>query len=90
MGKRWQTDFEIVWHGDVPEGVEGLVRDDMLVDLTDLSKPSDLVFHTVFLGDDFNGPVVTVWGERRDRRFHAEYVAEPEWITGLDMEHMLP
>lgn len=79
--KDWRKDFEIVWHGDVPDGVEAAVREDILKSLTRLKVPSDLVTHTVFLGDDMDGPCVSVWGEVRDERFHAEYLEKTEWVT---------
>ncbi len=47
--KNWRKAFEIVWHGDpAPKWVEGVVRTDILDELQDLSRPSQLVFHTVF------------------------------------------
>ena len=87
---RWRKSFEIVWHGDKPDGIEEIVRADMLDGLADLSKPSNLVFHAVLIGDDYDCPVVSVWGQDGDRRFHAEYVAKPQWASTADMEGYLP
>jgi len=82
MSKDWRKDFKIVWHGEVPDGVEAAVRADLPESLWGLGKPSDLGFHTVFLDDDdMDGPSVSVWGQKRDRRFHAEYSHETEWVT---------
>lgn len=79
MSRNWRKSFEIVWHGEVPEGVEEKVRAEMLESLDGLGKPSDLGFHIVFLTDDMEGPSVTVWGQKRDPRFHAEYEEVSEW-----------
>lgn len=86
MTKDWRKDFEIVWHGDVPDGVEAVVRADLPESLWGLGKPSDLVFHTVFLDDDdMDGPSVSVRGGS-DGRFHAEYTESTEWVTLNELE----
>lgn len=58
----------IIWHGDKPEGVEAAV----LKDLEEAGlDPDRLIFHTVWLTSDMEGPSVLVWGE--EGKFHAEY-----------------
>lgn len=67
------SDLELVWRdGNVPpEDIIKKVRDEIRTDLSDLGKPSDLVFHTVFLGDD---PCVVVSGfADREDAFDAGY-----------------
>jgi hypothetical protein len=88
MGKWRASEAELVWKGPAPSGaVIEKVRTDIDESLTDLAKASDLAFHTVFLGDDYETcPVVMVWGEKRDKRLHCEYVAETEWVSLADIE----
>ena len=81
MNEDWRKDFDIVWHGEVPDGVEAVVREDMLKSLTRLKEPFDLVTHTVFLSDDMDGPCVSVWGGVFDDVFCAEYLEKAEWVT---------
>lgn len=58
------SEAPIVWDGDISPTAEiiAMVRDDIRRELMDLSKPEDLVFHTVFLTDDLHGPIVTLFG----------------------------
>lgn len=79
MVKDWRKGFEIVWHGAYHDGMNEVVRDDILKSLTRLKKPSDLITHTIFLSDDMDGPSVSVWGEEGDDRFHAEYIDQTKW-----------
>lgn len=81
MTQDWRTDLEIVWHNTPPAGADEIVRRDILNALMGLKVPSDLVTHTVFLGEDMDGPSVSVWGREHDHRFHAEYSTETEWLT---------
>lgn len=83
MGKKFDAGTaELVWHGDYPPSILERVRTDIAEELTSLSKASDLVFHHVFLSDNYlSGPIVTVWGERRDKRLHCEYSETVEWVT---------
>lgn len=76
----------ITWHGLVPvdniDGIELAVLEDIKRSLTSLDKPSDLIYHLVPLGDDYDGPSVTVWGEAGDDdHFHCEYQHETEWVS---------
>ena len=58
------------WHGEMPnldlDDLELSVLKDIKVSLNSLDNPSDLIFHTVFLGEDYDGPNVVVWGEAND------------------------
>jgi hypothetical protein len=63
--------IELIWHGEKPDNAEDAVIADMReADLLDI-KPEDLIFHTVWLTDDMEGPHVLVWGE--NGAFHAKY-----------------
>lgn len=82
MNKDWRDDFEIVWHNTPPIQIESEVRSDIIKTLGEaLGIPEKLITHTVFLGDDMDGPCVSVWGEVGDDRFHAEYLDKAEWVT---------
>ena len=74
------------WHGTLPNmdlaQLELDVLNDISQNLTSLKKPSYLVFHTVFLGEDYDGPNVCVWGEENDdAHFHCQYYEKTEWVT---------
>lgn len=83
--QKWKADtVELVWHGIRPVGLDERVRDDLRESLEGggLRKPGSLIFHTVFLTRDSDGPIVHVWGEKDDPlRFHLEYILKPEWVT---------
>lgn len=75
------SERELVWHGEYPRAVIERVRASIAADLDeDLGHPSDLCFCTVLLGEDIEtSPVVMVWGEDGDDRFHCEYHEKPDW-----------
>lgn len=76
----------IKWHGDVTQDdldhLELTVLEDIKRSLTSLDKPSDLIYHLVPLGDNYDGPSVSVWGEAGDdEHFHCEYQSETQWVS---------
>jgi hypothetical protein len=77
---------KIVWHSDVPNlpNVEDIIREDCKQGLHSLSKVSSLVFHHIFLSDNYEKDVITVWGEESDEDLHCDYDPEVTWspITG--------
>jgi len=76
------SEAPIVWTGSAPPAeIIAQVRADIKAELVDLSKPSDLIFHTVFLTDDFHGPTVTLSGDPDTGGFTASYDEETEWTT---------
>lgn len=82
------------WHGNLPsdkniDKLEMEVMIDIKRNITRLSKPSNLTFHTVFVGKTLNDEIVAVWGEEGDDDyFHCEYVSNPEWVSLKDLEEM--
>jgi hypothetical protein len=79
---------KLKWHGDLPVDIleaDRIVRNDIEQSLWGLEKPSELIFHTVFMGDgdDINNePIVLVWGEPGDdEQFHCQYHPDAEWTT---------
>ena len=77
--------IKIMWHGALPStenvlDLEELVTQDIKKTLDSIEKPSNLIFHHVFLSDDYNGPSVLVWGkEGDDEYYHCEYHLHTEW-----------
>lgn len=75
------------WHESVPEAInldelELTVLKDIKQSLGRFDCPSALIFHTVFLGSDYNGPHVAVWGEAEDNlHFHCQYHEKSEWVS---------
>jgi hypothetical protein len=76
------SEAELIWHSDKPDGVVERVRADMENDLRDLECAEDLIFHTVFLGDDMETcPCVIVWGKDGEDALHCEYHHASEMQT---------
>lgn len=49
------------------------------IERLDCEKPSDLVFHHIFLTKDYEGPCIFVWGEKDSDEYHCEYVESNVW-----------
>lgn len=48
----------------------------------DLDQPGDLIFHTVMLTDDMQGPIVLITGEpEHPDTYFLTYYENPEWTT---------
>lgn len=78
--------ISLQWHGPRPPGdpdeMDLLILKDIQRNLDCLEKPSDLITHTVFLGDGYDGPSVIVWGQDGDDdQFHCEYLEKTEWVS---------
>lgn len=67
------SDHPIIWHNEVADEIKGTVKKDIDEHLSHIKHPSQVVFHTVFLGGDMDGPCVMVWGLPDDDSYHAEY-----------------
>lgn len=59
--------------------IEAFVRSDMRRAGVNMRKPQRLVFSTVVLTDDYDGPVVHVTGGKR--KFHASYEPKAKWVS---------
>ena len=78
------SEAPIVWGGETPSAeIIAQVRADIKAELVDLAMPYDLIFHTVFLADDPEGPTVMLSGDRETGGFYATYSETSEW-TPLD------
>jgi hypothetical protein len=74
----------IVWEGDPKPEHEPLIQrevDDLLE--RGLTRVSDLIFHTITLTDDFEGPTIMVNGRDGDETnsIYATYYDNPEIVT---------
>lgn len=76
---------EIVWEGAAPSAdIIAKVRDSIRDELEDLSDPSDLGFHIVFLSTESEGPTVTLWGVEGGK-FGGEYTEKTVWVPLSEM-----
>lgn len=81
------TELNFVWYNtdqDTIDRVKPLVVADMIRFMTQevIDNPEMLITHTVFLnGNMETGPVVHVWGQENDNRFHCEYQETVTWVT---------
>lgn len=46
-----------------------------------LNHPSQLLTHSIFVGKDYFGPSIHVYGKEGSNYFHCEYFAKTEWST---------
>lgn len=76
------------WYGKPPaiENYESIVREDCALSLTSLDKVSDLTFHTIFLSNNYEYDIITVWGEEGSEILYCEYEPKPTWISLKDWE----
>lgn len=70
------------WIGDHPgDEIEAFVRSD-LEHLWTRTTPSNLITHTVFLSENFEGPSVSVWGEEGvDDAVWCEFFETTEFVS---------
>jgi hypothetical protein len=82
--------IKLKWHEEIPDNIlelEHIVLQDLVRLHEDLEKnPSSLFFHTVFVTDDLDGPIVHVWGEDDDVHYHCKYDPEPVWGNHSEKE----
>ena len=79
--------MKLIWKNNPPVdeiiNIEKIVKEDIEINLSSIDKPSELIFHTVFLSHTENykeEPIVLVWGEEDDdENYHCEYIKDPEW-----------
>lgn len=83
MSGEYEGAIELAWDGDAPSAeVQAKVVTDIRTRLGGLYKPSDLIFHTVWLTDDDEGPSVFVYGKEGSDKFHCDYLPVTEWSEG--------
>lgn len=68
------SSITLQWTNDRPDGTDEAVIADIATSLRGLKSPEDLLYHTVFLGDDMEtSPGVDVTGEEGNPNFICEY-----------------
>jgi hypothetical protein len=80
--------YEIVWEGEIIPTSEQVakVRSELDYLCESLETAEDLMFHTVFMSKDLDGPSIFVYGkEGETSTFFAECHLETEWVR-LDSE----
>lgn len=83
--------IKLKWHGELPDTdlvkLNVAVGRDIVRSLESLDNPCDLMFHTVFLSSDMEGPHVIVWGEPNDNKhFHCQYYHQSNWVSLNEVE----
>jgi hypothetical protein len=81
--------FPIVWASEkVPqiEETEQYVIPDLEKVMEKLEKAEDLIFHTIFIGTSFDGPIVMAYGKENDEHIYLDYLDNVEWINVGDDE----
>jgi len=78
--------FRIKFHGERPpnyEKVYAQVNAELCKLYKDLEgRPEGLIFHTVILTKDFDGPTVFCWGDPEEPgAFQCEYSHKTQWVT---------
>lgn len=82
-----EAPFEWVGVRPVDNGeMEAFVRADMRACGVNMRKPKRLIFSTVMLSSDIDGPSVTVWGQKGGKSFIAEYRPKTEWVSINEIE----
>ena len=74
--------YNIIWDGIARLDLNHIIRqelDEMLEDLDGDVK--NLIFHTIFLTDDFDGPAIIIACNQDSGDILAEYVEDTKWIT---------
>lgn len=55
----------------------------------ELEVASDLIFHTVFISDDLDGPIIIVDGrDGVDDTLFLTYYENPQWVNVNDVENL--
>lgn len=77
--------MKLKWH-NTDQSKYAPLEDIVMEDLKrlDIDSPINLVFHHVFLSNDYRGPCVFVWGDKDSDYFNCEYVENPQWSTGKE------
>lgn len=72
---------EIQWDDTPPPEAIDFAQQELARMMTEdgLGKPEDLIFATLLMTDDMDGPSVFVWGKEGDPFFHAKYQAVTVW-----------
>lgn len=83
--------INLKWHDEIPDTlleIEDIVRQELIpIDKNLENKCSSLIFHQIFLTEDYEGPSVIVWGEENDDDFyHCKHILKSEYISLNEFE----
>lgn len=75
--------FPIVWVSEKTpqiEDTEDYVFPELELVMSRLEKPEDLIFHTIFIGPSYDGPIVMAYGKENDPNIYLDYLDDVRWI----------
>ncbi len=76
--------FPIVWASEKTpqiEDTEQYVLPELEEMMEKLEKAEDLIFHTIFIGQKFDGPIVMAYGKEGDPNIYLDYLDDVKWFT---------
>ena len=80
--------FPIVWVSDniPPQEDVNVLLSELKPILDPLNEAENLVFHTMFIGNDHEGPIVVAYGKENDPNVYLDYLDDVTWLTGDNVE----
>lgn len=75
--------FPIVWASEKLPQIEDTlmyVFPELERVMDSLEKAEDLIFHTIFVGNAHDGPIVMAYGKENDPNVYLDYLDDVEWI----------
>ena len=75
--------FPVYWASEKVPSVEDVEKIYTELDhvFDSLEKAEDLIFHTIFIGDGHDGPIVMAYGKSGDAQVYLDFIPEMEWIS---------
>ena len=82
--------YKIEWENteapDLPEDQQRQLEKDIEYITEEIKSADDLMFHTVFLTTDTDGPIVTLYGKEGNKdTLFLVYDKNPVWLSGKDL-----
>ncbi len=75
--------FPIVWASEKLPQIEDTltyVFPELEKVMENLERAEDLIFHTIFIGNSHDGPIVMAYGKENDPNVYLDYLDDVEWI----------
>jgi hypothetical protein len=60
--------------------LDKIVFPDLARVLESIATAEQLMFHTIFLTDDLEGPIVMAYGKEGDSTIYLHYLTSPAWV----------
>lgn len=76
--------FPIIWSSEKLPQIEDTLEyvfPELEEIMEKLEKAEDLIFHTIFIGKKFDGPIVMAYGKENDTNIYLDYLEDVEWIA---------